>query len=578
MQPTLNAIEKIFKEGAKSPTFSPCVQVLDSTILRSGIRIVISDSTVFTQALLTSARFNSANAKNLENAIVRLTDYMLTNSNENSLLLVADIEILCNPGIVIGKPSKVEFKADAPTQVKNINSLLEMPVGKSPSILRRPQEEDIYAPIRALSITSSDWTIKARVTLKTEIREYNNMRGAGKWFKCILTDKDKSQIQSTFFNAAADRFFDVITQGKVYSFSGGNVKSANPKFSTLDNDIEISFDKGSLITELADDGNIADVVYNFVPLDHLRSCSLNSTVDVCGFLTEIDEVTRLTSRRGEELLKRTLVIMDYTDFSIEVTLWNELASLPELERIDICDNVIISFTNLKVKDFNKLSLSSEKNSTTVRVGLFDHPHVEFLNNWKKEKKQIYPATPLSERKIRDVKFKTTLEIRNEWENSFVSGKTEYFRIIGTLGKLAIEEERLLWYEACTNAPCKKKVTRDSYGKFNCEVCNKNSETCEYRFLTNLVITDCTGTIYATAFDEVMREMLEMSANELFQIFLRDKEAAEKITFNASGRLMDFTVRALPSDNKNGYKFNVKSINKLDLVQITQMMLKELTHI
>ena len=95
---------------------------------------------------------------------------------------------------------------------------------------------------------------------------------------------------------------------------------ANKKFSLVDYDIEINFDVNSLIQESADNGKISRIKFNFVPLDHLPKLQLHQSVDICGIVLDIDQPLRITSKKGEELIKRNMLITDHTDYSIEVTL------------------------------------------------------------------------------------------------------------------------------------------------------------------------------------------------------------------------------------------------------------------
>lgn len=53
------------------------------------------------------------------------------------------------------------------------------------------------------------WSIKVRVTKKTEITRYSNKNGKGIYFKMDLQD-DSGQICVTAFNEIADKFYDMI--------------------------------------------------------------------------------------------------------------------------------------------------------------------------------------------------------------------------------------------------------------------------------------------------------------------------------------------------------------------------------
>ena len=58
-----------------------------------------------------------------------------------------------------------------------------------------------------------------------------------------VTDKANCSIVATFFGEAAEKWDARLEEGKVYSMSGGNVKMANKRFTTIKNDFAITFDQ-----------------------------------------------------------------------------------------------------------------------------------------------------------------------------------------------------------------------------------------------------------------------------------------------------------------------------------------------
>jgi ssDNA-binding replication factor A large subunit len=55
-------------------------------------------------------------------------------------------------------------------------------------------------PINALNSYQNRWTIKARVTNKSEIRRYSNARGEGKFFSFDLLDAAGGEIRVVCWN------------------------------------------------------------------------------------------------------------------------------------------------------------------------------------------------------------------------------------------------------------------------------------------------------------------------------------------------------------------------------------------
>jgi replication factor A1 len=104
-------------------------------------------------------------------------------------------------------------------------------------------------PIEGLSPYSNNWTIKARVTQKSEIRNWSNQRGEGKLFSVTFMD-ETGEIRGTGFNLAVDQLYDKIEEGKVYYISKARVNLAKKKFSNVANDYELALEKTTEVEEV----------------------------------------------------------------------------------------------------------------------------------------------------------------------------------------------------------------------------------------------------------------------------------------------------------------------------------------
>lgn len=56
------------------------------------------------------------------------------------------------------------------------------------------------------------------------MRTWSNPRGEGNLFSIDLLDEGGSEMRGTFFKADADKWFDQLQAGSVYSFQGGRIK------------------------------------------------------------------------------------------------------------------------------------------------------------------------------------------------------------------------------------------------------------------------------------------------------------------------------------------------------------------
>ena len=102
------------------------------------------------------------------------------------------------------------------------------------------QKIDEVYPIASLTPYQNKWTIKARVTNKSDIRRWSNARGEGHLFSMDLVD-ESGEIRATAFKEQCDKYYNMIEIGKVFYFTHGLLKAANRQYSTLNNDYEMTF-------------------------------------------------------------------------------------------------------------------------------------------------------------------------------------------------------------------------------------------------------------------------------------------------------------------------------------------------
>jgi replication factor A1 len=102
-------------------------------------------------------------------------------------------------------------------------------------------------PIRILNQFTSDWKIKARVVKKAAVKSWTNARGSGQLLNFDLVDKEGTMIQGTAFNDQATFLDGLLELDGIFTFSGGYVKLANKRFTSIKNDYCLTFSQNSIV-------------------------------------------------------------------------------------------------------------------------------------------------------------------------------------------------------------------------------------------------------------------------------------------------------------------------------------------
>jgi len=158
-------------------------------------------------------------------------------------VIILGLEILVKEVERIGNP--VTRTLDPP------GTTSKPPSTAGSSGIRAPSHKPSRAtlPIEGLSPYSNNWTIKARVTQKSEIRNWSNQRGEGKLFSATFMD-ETGEIRGTGFNLVVDQLYEKLQEGKVYYISKARVNLAKKKFSNIANDYELALEKNTEVEEV----------------------------------------------------------------------------------------------------------------------------------------------------------------------------------------------------------------------------------------------------------------------------------------------------------------------------------------
>ncbi|KAE8321404.1 hypothetical protein BDV39DRAFT_185810 [Aspergillus sergii] len=559
-QISVGALSAIFDE-TKPQILEPVVQCVQIKPLppqqnnQERYRAVFSDISNYVQTMLATPEANRfvTSGQLRKGCFVRLKSFQANSVKGKKILIILDLEVLQDLGEAekIGEPKPLESKTEEeeksqPTTISSngfYGSKIQGGQLQAPNKLAQPQPAAASAhatiyPIEAISPYSHKWTIKARCTSKSNIRTWHNRNGDGKLFSVNLLD-DSGEIRATGFNDQCDMLYDVFEEGGVYYISSPcGVKIAKKQFTNLNNDYELTFERDTVVEKAEDQADVPQIRFSFTTIGDLQSVEKDTTIDVIGVLKEVAEVSQIMSKTtNKPYNKRELTLVDSTGFSVRLTVWGSTAL-----NFNVTPESVIAFKGVKVSDFGGRSLSLlSSGSMTVDP---DMEEAHKLKGWYDAQGRdeafashaSMPGVATSTTKLEQ--FKTVAQVKEEQLG--MSDEVAYFSLKATV--IYIKQDTMC-YPACLSEGCNKKVTELDPGQWRCERCDKTHPRPEYRYIMLISVSDHTGQLYLSCFDEVGRYMMGTSADQLMEIRQNDEKAAGDIFQDANCRTWNFRCRA-----------------------------------
>lgn len=415
----------------------------------------------------------------------------------------------------------------------------------------------------------SRWTIKARVTAKSDIRTWSNAKGNGKLFNVDLLDAEGGQIRASAFNDAAEKFFALMNIGSVYTISKGSLKIANKKFNRLPNEYELHLNSDAVVEPCPDDdSSIQDQVFEFKTLEELNNMAPDSFCDVLGVVTALSAITNLTSKAGKDLTKRVIQVVDQSQLSIDVTMWGSEAESWNEEKIRPGSGQIVAIKNCKVSDFGGKSLNMSFGSQLIVNP--QRPEAAALSEWwstHQDKAFDNMSKKGGGGQRGNDPVKTLDEIKTEQLG--YKANPDYFVTRATVTFIKHDNEKPPWYKACPSDSCNKMVKEDSEG-WRCEKCNKSVASYTPRYIMSLLVCDATGSQWLNAFNEVAEVLLGKTAAEMEQIKKAGDEAGFEAVFQEGNfKTYNFKCKAKAETMQDQTRVRVNVMNAYSINWVTE---------
>ncbi|KAF3057993.1 Replication factor A protein 1 [Daldinia childiae] len=525
-------------------------------------RVVLSDIRNYVQCMLaTQANHVIHNNSLVRGALVRIKSYQANSVKGKNILIILDLDVATELGVHdrIGEPQAFEAKPQAANTTAAIVGTCIVTYGRSYNTTSHGNGNNVIYPIEALSPYAHKWTIKVRVTQKSDIKTWHKASGEGKLFSVNLLDQS-GEIKATAFNEQCDQFYDLLQEGQVYYISNPcRVSLAKKQFTNLPNDYELAFERDTVIEKAEDQASVPQARFNFVNIEELQNVEKDATVDVIGVLKEVGEVSSITSKNtGKPFDKRELTLVDDTSYAVRLTIWGKTATTFTTQ-----PESIVAFKGAKVSDFGGRSLSL-LSSGSMNVDP-DIEEAHRLKGWYDSQGRTdnfsthNNMASMGSATGRVDQAKVISQVKDE---GLGTENTDYFNLKATI--VYIKQDNFA-YPACSSEQCNKKVIEQGDGTWRCEKCEISHPRPQYRYIMSVNVNDHTGQLWLSCFDDVGRVIMGMSADELMEIKENDEDRFPTIFEAANCTKLHFRCRAKTDTygENSRVRYQVMSANQLD---------------
>ncbi|UXI21867.1 hypothetical protein NH340_JMT07811 [Sarcoptes scabiei] len=499
----------------------PIVQILGTKVMANNrIRAVIFDSQTLCQhcILVCDDIEEKYNLGLLEKfTVVRIEQYNVSSLKKDNIPV-----LLVNQLTVIKKGSEVGRKLNRQESIETSEEKFDQvdnALGNKPSIPKTPQtpmssnagnapkagmtkkiEADVdfnpenICPINVLTPFYNAWIIKALVISKGPMRTFSNKKGDGKVFSFDLVD-DSGEIRVTCFN------------DEVFFVGKGSVKTANKKFSSINNDYEITLNQSSFI-KLCNDAQIEapKLKYKFINLSNIMNMAQGTVIDVIGVIRSASEIESIISKKSaKELHKREIVIVDKSLAEARLTLWGDQA-----QNFNAKQNEVIALKGAVIGEFKGKTLSA-RDSTLIEIEP-DLPEAHLLRTWYQTIDPNVNFFVLSKSSESGGVAANTKYISQITPKKVNVGQSLSFSCTATIQAFNRITNHL--YKSCGYNNCQKKVLDENNGLYYCSKCDRTSPTFTWLMFP--------GTFWVTGFQENIEKMLNTTVAELASAYENDQ--------------------------------------------------------
>ncbi|KAL7721466.1 Replication factor A protein 1 [Entamoeba marina] len=313
----------------------------------------------------------------------------------------------------------------------------------------------------------------------------------GYLFNFVLQDTDGSELKCICFEDTCEKYHNTIFLDKTYFIYRGKLQQFNPKLYRTGRmiDLECIIKSYSLVQQ---SNESIPKISAITPIKELDNCAVGSLYSICCIIVKLGEIEKVKDK-----IKRTVEVIDQTNWLIDIILWEEDAkNIPDA----FSPGDIIKFDNLKLCEFNRKYVTFTHLTKCEINPSCDEANIITWDNVNEFPVITQPQTQCP----------NPLMSLNDFYDAVLNSNNRKITADVIACVYAIKTDSIS-YIACDK--CKKKV---DVNITTCLNCNKQYIP-QHRYKLALAIKDTTKSIWVVIFDEVATNYLNISAHDLINL-------------------------------------------------------------
>lgn len=505
-------------------------------------RARMSDSIFnYTSCIGTKDILESLESKGVTNTkpIIKVNGFTKNFNNGKLLFCLTNISILEESSPMIGQPIP---HSGNPQDYRGMSYHVK-PEASSPSRKRSNNIDNSTTPskrsnndptggvfgkrvfsIKDISPYINQFLLCGIVTTKDPVRDVNTRRGMSKIFNFTFADEEGNSIRIGAWGDQAEKYNNLLNEGEPYYINiqgGGTVREANKQFNSTGHPYELSLNSTCDIEPCSDRKiEAAPLKFNVIPLNEVK-LHAQGFIDVLAVIDKVDDIATVnSSKTGATLFRRNVSLVDDSNAIVQLTLWGD-----DAKDFNYNPGEVIGLKAASVREFNGgFSLGVQKASNQIFINPGGPDACEPLQKWYIQERPNAEIQSMSagesggslERDFRLIGVVTGSGMAHQADD-----KGMYINVKGLINAVRPENA---FYQSCKS--CRKKVTVID-NQINCDRCGVQDEA-KFVYMLSIEIADFSGVVWGNMFDEAAKQLLGISADELQQISLDDREQYDAI--------------------------------------------------